>query len=31
MSRLYNLKPDWVVKAFERAGWTSEEAVALTE
>ncbi len=24
MSGLHNLKPDRVVKAFERAGWTSE-------
>ena len=24
MSSLHNLKPDRVVKAFERAGWTSE-------
>jgi predicted RNA binding protein YcfA (HicA-like mRNA interferase family) len=24
MSRLHNLKPDRVVKAFERAGWTNE-------
>jgi predicted RNA binding protein YcfA (HicA-like mRNA interferase family) len=24
MSSLHNLKPDRVVKAFERAGWTNE-------
>lgn len=24
MSGLHNLKPDRVVKAFERAGWTNE-------